>query len=112
VRLSTRRNAISFGDEPAHLQAHSVSWSRGAEAGRVESVAARYIEETNLYRATALGTSIFPWPRDLGGQRTPGRRPRKRPASRSMTHRHREAAVGPRSWARRAPTRSRLRMRI
>ena len=97
VRLSTRRNSISFGDEPAHLQAHSVSWSRGAEEGRVESVAARYFEETNLYRATALGTSIFPvasrtW--EVNGRYgrpagdTPG-------VEVGMTYRHREAAVGP-----------------
>jgi hypothetical protein len=97
VRLSTRRNSISFGDEPARLQAHAVSWSRGAEEGRVESVAARYIEETNLYRATALGTSIFPvasrtW--EVNGRYgrpagdTPG-------VAVGMTYRHREAAVGP-----------------
>lgn len=97
VRLSTRRNTLSFGDSPAHLQAHAVSWSRGAEEGRVESVAARYIEETNLYRATALGTSLFPvasrtW--EINGRYG-------RPASESpgvevaMTYRHQEAAVGP-----------------
>lgn len=97
LRLSTRRNAISFGDEPAHLQAHSVSWSRGAEAGRVESVAARYIEETNLYRATALGTSIFPvasrtW--EVNGRY--GRPATETPGIEvGMTYRHREAAVGP-----------------
>ncbi len=60
VSVTTRRNSLSFGDSPASLQAHAVTWSRGAEQGRVESVAARYIEETNLYRATALGTTIFP----------------------------------------------------
>jgi len=97
VRLSTRRNTLSFGDEPAHLQTHAVSWSRGAEEGRVESVAARYIEETNLYRATALGTSIFPvasrtW--EINGRYN-------RPASDTpgvelgMTYRQRQAAVGP-----------------
>jgi len=97
VRLSTRLNTLSFGDSPAHIQAHAVSWSRGAEEGHVESVAARYVEETNLYRATALGTTLFPvasrtW--ELNGRYG-------RPASDSpgvevaMTYRHREAAVGP-----------------
>jgi Carboxypeptidase regulatory-like domain len=97
LRLSTRRNTLSFGDSPASLQSHAVSWSRGAEEGRVESVAARYVEETNLYRATALGTSIFPvasrtW--ELNGNYV-------RPASdtpgiaAAMTYRYKEAAVGP-----------------
>jgi hypothetical protein len=97
VRLSTRRNTLSFGDSPASLQSHAVSWSRGAEEGRVESVAARYIEETNLYRATALGTTIFPlasrtW--EVNGQYSraaadaPG-------VSVAMTYRHHEASVGP-----------------
>ncbi|MEP6993589.1 MAG: carboxypeptidase-like regulatory domain-containing protein [Acidobacteriota bacterium] len=96
VRLSTRRNTLLFGDNAAHLQTHAASWSRGAEEGRVESVAARYIEEANLYRATALGTSLFPvasrtW--EINGRYG-------RPASDSpgvevaMTYRHREAAVG------------------
>ena len=61
VRVSTHRHTINFGeDRPASLQSHNVSWSHGAAEGRVESVGARYIEETNLYRATALGTSFFP----------------------------------------------------
>jgi carboxypeptidase family protein len=96
LRLSTRRNTLSFGDSPASLQSHAVSWSRGAEEGRVESVVARYVEETNLYRATALGTSIFPvasrtW--ELNGSYarpasdTPG-------ISATMTYRYKEAAVG------------------
>lgn len=95
--VSTRRNTLSFGDNPASLQAHSVSWSRGAESGSVESVAARYIEEANLYRATALGTTLFPlasrtW--EVNGRYG-------RPASDTpgialgMTYRHREASVGP-----------------
>ena len=97
VTLSTRRNTLSFGDSPASLQAHAVSWSRGAEQGQVESVAARYIEETNLYRATALGTSIFPiasrtWEINARYDRpatdTPG-------MALTMTYRHREATVGP-----------------
>ena len=97
LRLSTRRNTLSFGDSPAQLQTHAVSWSRGAETGRVESVAARYIEETNLYRATAPGTSLFPiasrtW--EINGRYG-------RPASETpgvevgMTYRYREATVGP-----------------
>ncbi len=97
LRLSTRRNTLSFGDSPASLQSHAVSWSRGAEEGRVESVAARYIEETNLYRATALGTTFFPlasrtW--EVNGQY--GRAATDNPGvSVAMTYRHREAMVGP-----------------
>ncbi len=97
LRLSTRRNTLSFGESPASLQSHAVSWSRGAEEGRVESVAARYIEETNLYRATALGTTLFPlasrtW--EVNGQygRAAGDTPG---VSVVMTYRHREAMVGP-----------------
>ena len=61
MRLTTRRNQVSFGDQgPASLQAHQVIWDRGDEHGTVESVAARYIEETGLYRATSHGTSLFP----------------------------------------------------
>lgn len=97
LSVSTRRNTLSFGDSPASLQAHAVSWSRGAESGTVESVAARYIEEANLYRATALGTTLFPlasrtW--EVNGRYgrpasdTPG-------VSLGMTYRHREASVGP-----------------
>jgi hypothetical protein len=97
VVLSSRRNSLSFGDSPASLQTHSVTWSRGAEEGRVESVAARYVEEANLYRATALGTTIFPiasrtWEVDANYGRpasdTPG-------VSVGMTYRHKEATVGP-----------------
>ena len=97
VRLATRRNTLSFGDEPARLQSHSVSWSRGAEEGRAESVGARYIEETNLYRATALGTSIFPiasrtWELNANYNRpatdTPG-------VAVGMVYRQKQAAVGP-----------------
>jgi hypothetical protein len=61
LQLVTRRNTLAFADNgPASLQTGAVTWSRGAEQGYVESIAARYIEETNLYRATALGTTIFP----------------------------------------------------
>jgi hypothetical protein len=97
VRLSTRRNSLSFGDNPASMQAHAASWSRGAEEGHAESVAARYIEETNLYRATALGTTIFPlasrtW--ELVGRYN--RAVTDEPGLFvAMTYRHREASVGP-----------------
>lgn len=61
VRVTTRRNQVSFGDQgPATLQSHQVMWNRGDEQGTVESVAARYIEEAGLYRATARGTTLFP----------------------------------------------------
>jgi hypothetical protein len=97
LRLSTRRNSLSFGDAPASLQSHAVTWSRGNEEGRVESVGARYIEEANLYRATALGTTLFPlasrtWEVNAQYGRaatdTPG-------VAVAMTYRHREASVGP-----------------
>jgi hypothetical protein len=98
VRLSTRRHSIHFGDDgPASLQSHGVSWSRGGREGTVESVGARYIEEANLYRATALGTSFFPiasrtWEVNARYARpvedSPG-------VSVAMTYRHREATVGP-----------------
>jgi hypothetical protein len=61
VRVTTRRNQMSFGDQgPTSLQAHQVIWDRGDEHGTVESAAARYIEEAGLYSATARGTSLFP----------------------------------------------------
>jgi len=98
VRLSTRRHTISFGeDRPASLQTHGVSWSHDGQEGRAESVGARYVEETNLYRATALGTSFFPvasrtWEVNAQYARpaldSPG-------VSVAMTYRHREATVGP-----------------
>ena len=86
-RRACRRGATRSpsATSPASLQTHAVSWSRGAEQGRVESVAARYVEETNLYRATALGTTHLPARlADLGGQRQlrPARHA-TRPASRS-----------------------------
>jgi hypothetical protein len=98
VLLSTRRNSIHFHDDgPASLQANTVSWSRGSETGTVQSVAARYVEETNLYRASEPGQTFFPvasrtwevqgnYARPAGG--TPG-------ISVGMIYRHREAAVGP-----------------
>jgi hypothetical protein len=97
VNVSSRRNSLDFGDSPASLQSHAVSWSRGAEHGTVESVAARYVEETNLYRVTSAGSSIFPlasrtW--EVNGRY-------EKPASDhpgvavAMTYRHSEATVGP-----------------
>jgi hypothetical protein len=98
VQLTARRNTISFGENrPASLQASTVSWSRGNETGTVQSVAARYLEETNLYRASAPGTTLFPiasrtW--EIQGNysrpatETPG-------VALAMSYRHREAAVGP-----------------
>jgi Carboxypeptidase regulatory-like domain len=98
VQVSTRRNQLSFAENPASLQTGAVSWSRDAEQGRVESLGARYVEETNLYRATALGTTIFPiasrtW--EVDGQYG-------RPATIDaagvnvgMVYRYREASVGP-----------------
>jgi hypothetical protein len=97
LRLSTRRHAMSFGDDPASLQTHGVSWSRGGQEGKVESVGARFIEEANLYRATALGTSFFPiasrtWEVNGRYARPAGDAPG---VSVGMTYRHREATVGP-----------------
>ena len=98
LRLSTRRHAMSFGDDrPASLQTHGVSWSRGGQEGRVESVGARFIEETNLYSATALGTSFFPiasrtWEVNGRYARPAGDAPG---VSVAMTYRHREATTGP-----------------
>jgi hypothetical protein len=97
VVLSSRRNTLSFGDSPASLQTHSVAWSRGAEEGKVESVAARYVEETNLYRATAPGTTLFP----LASKTWEVNANYGRPASDTpgvavgMTYRYKEASVGP-----------------
>jgi hypothetical protein len=98
VSLSTRRNTLSFADGPASLQTHAVSWTRGAEQGRVESVAARYIEETNLYRATALGTTIFPvssrtW--EVNGQYGKAATLDAPGMAVGMVYRQREASVGP-----------------
>jgi hypothetical protein len=98
LRLATRRHTISFGeDRPASLQTHTVAWSRGEQKGQAQSVAARYVEEVNLYRETAPGSLLFPlasrtW--ELQGRYS-------RPAADTpgfavaMTYRHREGAVGP-----------------
>ncbi len=98
VRVTSRRNTLSFHDDrPASLQSHSVSWSRGAEEGFAESVAARYVDEANLYRATSAGTSFFP----LASRSLEVKAKYARPAGDSpgvtlgMTYRHREATVGP-----------------
>ncbi|HEY6050487.1 MAG TPA: hypothetical protein VIZ58_04505, partial [Thermoanaerobaculia bacterium] len=98
VRVTSRRNTLSFHDDrPASLQSHSVSWSRGAEEGSAESVAARYVDEANLYRATSAGTSFFP----LASRTLEVKAKYARPAGDSagvtvgMTYRHREGTVGP-----------------
>ena len=97
VQLMARRNSVNFGDDPASLQTNMVSWSRGNETGTVQSVAARYVEETNLYRASAPGTTFFPvasrtWEVQANYARpvsdTPG-------VAVDMTYRHIESAVGP-----------------
>jgi hypothetical protein len=98
VIVSTRRNVLSLNDSSASLQTHAVSWSHGAEQGRVESVAARYVEETNLYRATALGTTIFPLSSRTWEVNGAYGRPSTLDApgvAVGMTYRHREASVGP-----------------
>jgi len=97
VQVMARRNSVNFGDDPASLQTNMVSWSRGNETGTVQSVAARYIEETNLYRASAPGTTFFPvasrtWEVQANYARpvsdTPG-------VAVEMTYRHIESGVGP-----------------
>ncbi len=98
VMVSTRRNTLSFNDGPASLQTHAVSWSQGAEQGRVESVAARYVEETNLYRATALGTTIFPlasrtW--EVNGNYSRPSTLDMPGVAVAMAYRHTDASVGP-----------------
>jgi hypothetical protein len=98
VTVDTRRHTLSARDDsPASLQTHGISWSRSPESGSVESVAARYVEETNLYRTTSAGGSFFPiasrtW--EIKGRYaraatdTPG-------IHVSMTYRDREGLVGP-----------------
>jgi len=99
LSLQTRRNTLSFhNDGPASLETHGVSWSRGAEEGTVESVAARYIEETNLYRATATGpTSISPIASRTWEVRANYARPTTDSpgVTVSMTYRNREGTTGP-----------------
>src|SRR6266496_1199922 len=98
VRLTTRRHTLSLHDDRvASLQTHGVSWSRDGEEGSVESVAARYVEEANLYRATSPGSNFFP----LASRTWEVRANYARPASDTpgvavaMTYRHREGTVGP-----------------
>ena len=99
LSLQTRRNTLSFHEDgPASLETHGVSWSRGVEEGTVESVTARYVEETNLYRATATGpASISP----IASRTWEVRANYARPATDSpgvtvsMTYRHREGTTGP-----------------
>jgi hypothetical protein len=96
VSVTTRRHTLSFQDGPATLQSHAVSWSRGNEEGYAESVAARYVDETNLYRATSAGTSFFPiasrtWEVKARYARPAGDSPG---TSVAMTYRHREGTIG------------------
>ena len=98
VLVSTRHNNLSFSDSPASLQTDAVSWSRGEEQGRVESVGARYIEETNLYRETSLGGTIFPLASRTWVVDAQYGRPASLDAagvSVGMTYRHWEASIGP-----------------
>ncbi len=97
VTLTSRRNTLSFHDEgAASLQSHAVGWTRGDEEGYAESVAARYVDETNLYRATSAGTSFFPiasrtWEVKARYSRPAGDSPG---ASVGLTYRHREGTIG------------------
>lgn len=97
VTLMSRRNTLSFHDEgAASLQSHAVGWTRGDEEGYAESVAARYVDETNLYRATSAGTSFFPiasrtWEVKAHYSRPAGDSPG---ASVGLTYRHREGTIG------------------
>ncbi len=98
VSLTTRRHTLSLHDDRvASLQTHGVSWSRDGEEGSVESVAARYVEEANLYRATSPGSNFFP----LASRTWEVRANYARPATESpgvaasMTYRHREGTIGP-----------------
>lgn len=98
LTLRTRRHTLSFRDDrPASFQTHGVSWRRDGEEGTAEWVAARYVEETNLYRATSSGTSFFP----LASRTLEVKGHYERPAGDNpgfglaMTYRHREGTVGP-----------------
>jgi hypothetical protein len=98
LTLRTRRHTLLFRDDrPATFQSHGVSWRRDGEEGTAEWVAARYIEETNLYRATSSGTTFFPvasrtWEVKGHYERPAGDNPGVAVA---MTYRHREGTVGP-----------------
>jgi hypothetical protein len=98
VSLTTRRHTLSLHDDRvASLETHGVAWSRDGEEGNLESVAARYVEEANLYRATSPGSSFFP----VASRTLEVRANYARPASDTpglavgMTYRHREGTVGP-----------------
>src|SRR5262249_17227762 len=99
VSLTTRRHTLNIHDDRvASLQTHGVAWSRGGEEeGNVESVAARYVEEANLYPATSAGSNFFP----IASRTWEIRANYARPAADtpgvavSMTYRHREGTVGP-----------------
>jgi hypothetical protein len=98
VSLTTRRHTLNLHDDRvASLQAHGVAWSRDGEEGNLESLAARYVDEANLYHATSPGSSFFP----LASRTLEVRANYARPASDtpgvavSMTYRHREGTVGP-----------------
>jgi hypothetical protein len=97
ISLTTRRHSLSFRDEgPASLSSEAVGWSRDSESGSVGSLAARYMEEANLFRATSLGTSLFP----LASRTWEVQGHYQRPASDSpgfalsMTYRHTDGAAG------------------
>jgi hypothetical protein len=97
VTVSSRRHTLSFREEgPASLQSHAVSWTRGSEEGYAESVAARYVDESNLYRATSAGTGFFP----LASRTWEVKAGYSKPAtdalgaSISMTYRRREGTIG------------------
>jgi hypothetical protein len=98
VSLTTRRHTLNLHDDRvASLETHGVAWSRDGEEGNLESVAARYVEEANLYRATSPGSSFFP----VASRTFEVRANYARPASDTpglavgMTYRHREGTVGP-----------------
>ncbi|HKF45456.1 MAG TPA: carboxypeptidase-like regulatory domain-containing protein [Thermoanaerobaculia bacterium] len=98
ISLTTRKHTLNLHDDRvASMQAHGVAWSRGSEEGNVESVAARYIDETNLYRATSAGSNLFPIAsRTLEVRANYARAATDTPGvSVSMTYRHREGLVGP-----------------
>ena len=98
VSLTTRRHTLNLHDDRvASLQAHGVAWSRDGEEGNLESLAARYVDEANLYHATSPGSSFFP----VASRTLEVRANYARPASDTpgvavgMTYRHREGTVGP-----------------
>ncbi len=98
ISLMTRRHTLTFREEgPASLSSQAVGWSRANESGSVESVAARYMEQVNVFRATSLGTSLFP----LASRTWEVKAKYQRPADDSpgvavaLTYRRTENAVDP-----------------